>query len=30
MTSSAVLRVLRAGPFVTVQDGGRPGLMRPC
>lgn len=24
----AVLRVLRAGPFVTVQDGGRPGLMR--
>jgi len=26
--STAVLRVLRAGPFVTVQDGGRPGLMR--
>lgn len=25
---SAVLRVHRAGPFVTVQDGGRPGLMR--
>lgn len=26
--TTAVLRVLRAGPFVTVQDGGRPGLMR--
>lgn len=26
--TSAVLRVQRSGPFVTVQDGGRPGLMR--
>ena len=25
---TAVLRVRRAGPFVTVQDAGRPGLMR--
>jgi allophanate hydrolase len=27
MTTS-VLEVVRAGPFVTVQDGGRPGMMR--
>ena len=26
--SSATLDVVRAGPLVTIQDGGRPGLMR--
>lgn len=28
MTGRAVLRILRAGPHCSVQDGGRPGLMR--
>ncbi|MDR3493948.1 MAG: biotin-dependent carboxyltransferase family protein [Ancalomicrobiaceae bacterium] len=26
--TSAILAVAEAGPFVTIQDGGRPGLMR--
>jgi biotin-dependent carboxylase-like uncharacterized protein len=28
MTATAVLHVQRAGPLVTIQDAGRPGLMR--
>jgi biotin-dependent carboxylase-like uncharacterized protein len=28
MTTTAVLHVERAGPLVTIQDAGRPGLMR--